>query len=54
MDPVSNNEKEFIIKAAKSGIRVDGRNLSELRDISIKITKTDRQTSSIVSYGETK
>ena len=54
MDPVSKNEKEFIVKAAKNGIRADGRNLSELRDISIKIKKTDRQTSSIVSYGETK
>ena len=54
MDPISVNERDFIIKSARNGIRVDGRNLTELRDISIKINKTDDQSSSIVSFGDTK
>lgn len=54
MDPVSTNESSFITNAANSGIRIDGRSLSELRDISITLSRTDTQSSSIVSYGETK
>ena len=54
MDPVSKVEKEFILKAAKDGIRCDGRKLNELRDISIDLKRTYTQSSAIVSYGETK
>lgn len=54
MDPVSINERDFIIKACENEIRVDGRSLTELRDISISLNRTDTQSSSIVSFGETK
>lgn len=54
MDPISINERDFIIKSASNGVRVDGRSLGELRDISIKVSRTDYQSSSIVSFGETK
>ena len=37
MDPVSKVEKDFIINAAKDKIRVDGRSLNELRDVSIDL-----------------
>ena len=46
MDPVSN--------AAKDKIRVDGRSLNELRDVSIDLKRTYTQSSAVVSYGETK
>ena len=54
MDPVSKVEKEFIIKAAQDGIRVDGRSLNEMRDIAVDVRHTYTQSSSIVSIGETK
>jgi singapore isolate B (sub-type 7) whole genome shotgun sequence assembly, scaffold_14 len=54
MDPVSKVEKDFIINAAKDKIRVDGRSLNELRDVSIDLKRTYTQSSAVVSYGETK
>lgn len=54
MDPVSTVERDFIFIAAKEGIRVDGRNLTEYRDVSIDLSRTDTQSSSIVSIGDTK
>ena len=54
MDPVSKVEKEFIINAANDKIRVDGRSLNELRDVSIDLKRTYTQSSAVVSYGETK
>ena len=54
MDTVSKVEKEFIIKAAEDGIRVDGRSLNEMRDISVDVKHTYSQSSSTVCIGETK
>ena len=54
MDPVSTVEANFITKAAKDGLRVDGRGLNELRSIMLSLNRTVTQSSCIASYGETK
>lgn len=51
---MSTIERDFIFDAAKEGIRVDGRNLTEFRDITIDLSRTYSQSSSIVSIGDTK
>ena len=54
MDPISINEKQFILQALKEDQRSDGRNKLESRDISISLHRHKLEASAEVHLGETK
>ncbi|GMG20814.1 unnamed protein product [Ambrosiozyma monospora] len=50
---ISNNEKEFVLEALKQNLRLDGRKLLQMRDISIVVSK-DEYGYVEVTMGKTK
>lgn len=54
MDPISINEKQFILQALKEDQRSDGRNKLESRNISISLHRHKLEASAEVHLGETK